>query len=185
MALTNGENPYTTFMPRDPGSIERADPAAFFITWTTYGSWLPGDTRGWTDSRGEMHLPAERLRASVARRLAQDTVTLEGAGRAAVRQSIETLCRIRGWQLHAVDCRSQHVHVVITASGRTPEAVMQQLKMWASRALEAAEEESRGSRPSNLRWWTRGGSLRRVFGERDLDAVVTYVKECQDKGRRQ
>ncbi|MFM8735324.1 MAG: transposase [Pirellulales bacterium] len=172
-------------MLRDPGSVEHADPVAFFITWTTFGSWLPGDVRGWADSRGVMHLPAERLRASVARRLAQSAVTLTVADRGAVRQSIETLCRIRGWHLHAVNCRLQHVHVVITASGRMPEAVMQQLKMWASRGLEAVVDESRGSRRSQHRWWTRGGSLRRVFGERDLEAVVTYVRECQDKGRRE
>ena len=25
------------------------DPLAFFLTWSTYGSWLPGDARGWTE----------------------------------------------------------------------------------------------------------------------------------------
>ncbi len=24
------------------------DPIAFFLTWSTYGTWLPGDKRGWT-----------------------------------------------------------------------------------------------------------------------------------------
>ncbi|MDB4637669.1 MAG: hypothetical protein P8M30_01860 [Planctomycetaceae bacterium] len=31
-----------------------SEPLAYFITWTTYGSWLPGDERGWIrhDSSG-------------------------------------------------------------------------------------------------------------------------------------
>lgn len=24
-----------------------SEPLAYFITWTTYGTWLPGDPRGW------------------------------------------------------------------------------------------------------------------------------------------
>ncbi len=28
-------------------SITMRDPIAFFITWPTYGTWLPGDERGW------------------------------------------------------------------------------------------------------------------------------------------
>ena len=27
---------------------------AYFLTWTTYGSWLPGDERNWVDKRGEL-----------------------------------------------------------------------------------------------------------------------------------
>ena len=35
---TNSKRPFEPPMP---------DPLAFFLTWTTYGSWLPGDERGW------------------------------------------------------------------------------------------------------------------------------------------
>ena len=26
------------------------DPIGFFLTWVTYGTWLPGDSRGWVES---------------------------------------------------------------------------------------------------------------------------------------
>ncbi|MEM9410418.1 MAG: hypothetical protein AAGA30_04860 [Planctomycetota bacterium] len=33
------------------------DSITHFITWTTYGSWLPGDTRGWMKwEQGEQQL---------------------------------------------------------------------------------------------------------------------------------
>ena len=29
------------------------EPLAYFLTWTTYGTWLPGDERGW-NRKGEV-----------------------------------------------------------------------------------------------------------------------------------
>lgn len=33
------------------------DPLAYFITWTTYGTWLPGDPRGWVEYHHGHQLP--------------------------------------------------------------------------------------------------------------------------------
>jgi hypothetical protein len=33
-------------MRPDPSVVPKADPLAYFLTWTTYGTWLPGDERG-------------------------------------------------------------------------------------------------------------------------------------------
>jgi predicted nucleic acid-binding protein len=34
-------------------ALDRADdPLALFLTWTTYGSWLSGDERGWVEKPG-------------------------------------------------------------------------------------------------------------------------------------
>ena len=33
------------------------DPLAYFITWATYGTWLPGDERGWVEYRHGWQLP--------------------------------------------------------------------------------------------------------------------------------
>jgi REP element-mobilizing transposase RayT len=159
---------------RDAGSIPYSDPLAFFLTWTAYGSWLPGDDRGWVDGRGGFHT-AEPLRKAVAlRQMAEDAITFDVAQRVAVEAAVAAHCRVRGWHLHAVQCRSQHVHVVVTAVERAPDDVMKQLKSWGTRVLKGLA----GS-PSRIRWWTEGGSQRRIFHEGDLASVVAYVKECQ------
>ena len=36
------------------------DPLAFFLTWTTYGTWLPGDERGWSRSQDSVGKRAGR-----------------------------------------------------------------------------------------------------------------------------
>jgi len=158
-------------------SIPQADPLAFFLTWTAYGSWLPGDDRGWVDGRGRAHGPEPLQYALALRRMAEEAVSFDRPQRVAVEEAIAAHCRVRGWHLHAVECRSQHVHVVVTAVGRAPGDVMKQFKSWATRALKAIAG-SRGL-PRRIRWWTEGGSLRRIFCEGDLASVVAYVTECQ------
>jgi hypothetical protein len=44
-------------MGKDPGSIPLDDPLALLLTWTTYGSWLPGDVRGWVEKPGRFREP--------------------------------------------------------------------------------------------------------------------------------
>ena len=46
------------------------DPVAFFLTWPTYGTWLPGDHRGWVlhQHGWKMPDPAKQAEASVITR---------------------------------------------------------------------------------------------------------------------
>jgi hypothetical protein len=163
-------------MAHDIGSIRRPDPLAFFLTWTTYGSWLPGDGRGWVDDRGEIRAPNSRLAHSAAGLLRSPPVTLTPVERETVVRAIHAQCRHRGWILHVADCRTAHVHAVVSAADRAPETVLQHLKAWCSRQLSRAAQEPRT-------WWTKGGSVRRVYDMRGLESVVAYVAECQEKPR--
>ena len=157
------------------GSIPQSGPIAFFLTWTAYGSWLPGDPRGWVDHHGQFRGADGAVQAAAARRLAERPVTFTVGQRTAIEAAIRRHCDNRGWLLHAVQCRQEHVHVVVSAPEWSPDDVMQQLKSWCTRALNAA---GRGV-PFRKRWWTEGGSRRHVLDERDLEATVTYVKACQ------
>ena len=169
--------PRVQVMP-DVGSIAQPGPLAYFLTWTTYGSWLPGDERGWVDGLGAMHL-AEPSRAAVARRsMKEPAVRLAVPQRVVVERAVTAHCGTRGWHLHAVQCRSQHVHVVVTAVKASPDEVLRQLKTWCTRALRRMEGE-RSADSARRRWWTEGGSRRQVFREGDLASVIAYVTECQ------
>jgi hypothetical protein len=44
-------------MRTEPADIPMADPLAYFLTWTTYGTWLPGDERGWVERPGQFRPP--------------------------------------------------------------------------------------------------------------------------------
>jgi hypothetical protein len=99
---------------------------AYHITWTTYGTWLPGDNRGWV-KWGELGIkPPEPERERAAReRMAESAVPLNDEQRALVEQTVRDHCRIRGWRLNAVHARTNHVHVVVTADRDADETMNQ------------------------------------------------------------
>jgi REP element-mobilizing transposase RayT len=166
------------------------DPVAFFLTWTTHVSWLPGDARGWTDPAGVVRPPAPRL-ANWSRQHSPTTaVELSGDQRASVERTIAEHCAFRGWHLHAVACRTQHVHVVVTAPTEPPARVVARLKARCSRMLSERvsiqsdrEHRDGGEHHAGKRWWTTGASMRRVYDMQGVIDVVTYVRECQDRER--
>ena len=157
-------------------SLFLPEPLAYFLTWTAYGSWLPGDIRGWTDGTGSTRSPNARLERQVQSRIRRPAVTLSPHQRDLVAQVITCHCNYRSWTLYALACRAQHVHVVVRASGSTPVIVAQQFKAWASRALHSG-----GAMRDRI--WTHGQSMRRLYDERSLAAVIEYVRDGQDRPR--
>ena len=123
-----------------------ADPVAFLLTWTTYGTWLPGDERGWSDHRHGFQLPDPILELEARARMTEDVCLLDDEQRRIVENTIRDHCQKRGWNLHAVNCRTNHVHVVVS-SDRDPEEVRDQFKAWGTRKLNEFELERRQNSP--------------------------------------
>jgi REP element-mobilizing transposase RayT len=151
-----------------------SDPVAYFLTWTTYGSWLPGDERGWIDSGKGFQLPNPKLLDYSSGMMTEDVCYLSNAERQLVEAQIAETCRFRGWTLHAVNCRSNHVHAVITALNVTAKKVHDDLKAWCTRRLKK-------SNPERLKWWTEGGSQQLLFTDQSLQDIIFYVMEAQDR----
>ena len=163
------------------------DPLAFFLTWTTYGSWLPGDPRGWVAKPGRFMAASAGRESEAGERMHETESALDPVQRALVEKTVTDHCQHRGWYLHAVNCRTQHVHVVVTAPDRDPQDVLDQFKAWCTRRLKEqamATGDTRGTAlPVRSKWWTEGGSKRRIFNEEGLAAAIQYVVEDQDRPR--
>ena len=151
------------------------DPIGFLLTWVTYGTWLPGDERGWVEYRHGWQLPDPALEAEAAAKMTEDACRLTVQQRDAVEQQIRETCRHRGWHLHAVNCRSNHVHVVVSAAETHPRKVRIDLKSWATRSLK---QQFDGKREH---WWAERGSIRYLYDDQSLEAAVMYVNEGQDR----
>lgn len=159
-----------------------SDPLAYFITWTCYGTWLPGDERGWTKWQKGQIVPQPLLADWCVEQMTEEAIVLTEPQRAIVGDTIASHCKIRGWHLHAMNCRSNHCHVVVTASSHDGEQVRDQLKAWCTRKLkEAKGREPSGTSPRE-NWWTRKGSVRYLFDEDSLEAAIRYTLEAQDVG---
>jgi len=155
-------------------TFNTGEPLAYFITWTAYGTWLPGDERGWQRRDGGHRLPPNELLKKMAESDMQEAAfCLSQADREIVQQTIARHCEIRGWKLHAVNARSNHIHVVVTAPSYKPETVRDQFKAWCTRHLKP-------NHLGRIRFWTEGASCRWINLEDDLEAAICYTKDAQD-----
>jgi REP element-mobilizing transposase RayT len=155
-----------------------AEPLAYLLTWTCYGTWLHGDPRGSVDA--EHNAPGTPLAPANPRRLAVRQTQMRGSvrllgetARRIVSETITDHCELRQWTLHAVNVRSNHVHVVVSCDV-APEVLMSQLKAWATRRLR-----KNGHRGPEESVWAEGGSRRYLWARESLHSAIEYVGEYQ------
>jgi REP element-mobilizing transposase RayT len=154
---------------------------AYFITWTTYGTWLSGDRRGWIKKgHAGVRPPNWRIEDQARGRMKEDAVVLTDSQRATVEQTIQAHCDIRKWDLHSVNARTNHVHVIVTAN-RDPDEVMNQFKTWCSRKLSDAAglQGTVASKAGRRHWFTEGGDKEVIYDEEHLRSAVRYVLDGQ------
>src|SRR5678815_2064494 len=137
-------------MRRDPNTPPMAEPLAYFLTWTTYGTWLPGDKRGWVKRPGSFEEANPQLERWSRSKLAEPALILAPEQREIVERTIRDHCRFRGWHLWTVRCLSNHVHVVVTARDVDPDDAVRQFKAWCTRRLKAAAVAEK----VREHWWT-------------------------------
>jgi REP element-mobilizing transposase RayT len=166
-----------------PNEPPMPDPLAFFLTWPTYGTWLPGDARGWVKYGKGFQLPDPIRELEAKARMTEDACRLDFKQRQLVESTVRDHCRIRGWYLHAVNCRSNHLHSIVSAN-RKPEDVREQFKAWCTRKLKEFERKrirARRTKAKKIRenWWAERGSERHIADEESLEAAILYVLDGQ------
>ncbi|MEX0819835.1 MAG: transposase [Pirellulaceae bacterium] len=173
-----------------PLTSEPADPITLFITWTTYGTWLPGDSRGWRKWKAGDQQPQPLLEDWCRDQMKDKPLFLNESQRAEVEKVIRKHANIRGWELHAVSARSNHVHVAVTVvpkvSGKALAAgssavkrVRDQFKANGTTALRRMTEPV-----THEKVWTKGGDIEFIDTDDDLEQVVIYITEAQDRMER-
>jgi REP element-mobilizing transposase RayT len=163
---------------RDREGAACGAPLAYFITFHTYGTWLHGADRGSVDRQHSVPgtplvTPFEPRRRRETESLQSDPVTLAHPARCVVERTIIEVAVHRGWTIHTLAIRSNHVHVVLSAPD-TPERVMNSVKSWSTRRLVEA-----GLMEAGQRVWARHGSTRYLWKPGDLRAACRYVSEGQ------
>jgi REP element-mobilizing transposase RayT len=171
-------------MKKTPNGPPLPEPLAYFLTWPTYGTWLPGDERGWVECHKGWQLPDPIRKGEAEARMTEDVCILDNEQRQLVEETIADHCRIRGWNLHAVNCRTNHLHVIVTAPIASKQ-VQVQFKAWCTRRLKELEGRRRGIKSTDpaLReqWWAERGSRRWINDEDSLEAAIRYVRDGQDQ----
>jgi REP element-mobilizing transposase RayT len=153
-------------------------PLGYLITFRTYGSWLHGDIRGSVD-RDHNVLHSQRIQHTPARKeyvkdqLQYPAVVLDRAQRATVDSAIRNCATYRGWVVEAMNVRTNHIHLVITAKGR-PDVILAALKANATRELRARDLWTEDGSP-----WSKSGSKKYLWTEASMWEACNYVNNRQ------
>jgi len=153
-------------------------PLAYLISFRSYGTWLHGDNRGSIDRfhnrYGQPYLPlSDAWERHNRKQCRTDPFILGARERQAVQKAIRATCCIRRWDLQALNVRTNHLHVVVTANHK-PELVLNAFKANATRQLREDQLW-----PHQFSPWADKGSKRLLWNERSVANAIDYVLNGQ------
>jgi REP element-mobilizing transposase RayT len=152
---------------------------AHFLTFSTYGTHLPGSEKGWIDAqhsvRGSPILEPNPMRQTYWQtHLKEPPWTMrEAEHRQTVLEAICFVCTHRQYAAHALHVRTTHVHAVIGGQA-SPERMLSDFKAYATRALRRTFPHIQ-----RTRYRAHHGSTRYLWDQGSLQAAVDYVLNGQ------
>ena len=139
----------------------------YMLTWTTYGSWLQGDERGYVEN-GRVLSSDKKLVELCEKCQKGHTVKLGYSEKDIVRRAILNEANRIGYTIEALAVCSNHIHLVVRYS---PEPIGQIVSRFKNVTTSALKKHGRDGRV-----WTRGFDKRFCFNEEDLNRRIQYVK---------
>ena len=143
----------------------------YLTTWTTYGTWLQGDKRGYVKN-GKIYPQSKGLRETNKQSKLQDAVKLSKVQQQTVREAIIQEAELQGQRIYALVVQPTHVHMVAAYIHQPICKIVAYYKKAARLALKAVGHSGR--------LWTRGYDKRFCFDRATLQQRIKYV-QGQDK----
>ena len=155
-------------------------PIAYLLTFRTYGTWLHGDER-FAVGRNDMNRygapkfqPSVPFVDSMKESQHRPELIFGDAERILVSTAIAEVCEHRDYGLRAMNVRTNHAHVVVSAVVK-PEKLVNEFKAYSTRRLRRE-----GAIRLNEKVWSRGSSTRYLWKPKHVEAAIDYVLYCQD-----
>jgi len=140
----------------------------YMITFTTYGTWLQGDERGYVKN-GRILPGDERLKQINKQLQVQEAVVLAKVQQQIVRDAILKEAALRGHLLYALAANATHVHIVAGYTSEPIDDVVAYYKKAARLALKDTRHEGKV--------WTKGYDKRFCFDQETLQRRIRYVQK--------
>ena len=137
------------------------------VTWTTYGSWLQGDNRGYV-KQGRILKGDQRLQKTNLKNLKSDVVRLTDKQQEIVQEAILNKAESLGQKIYAIAVHSNHVHIV---AARISESIEKSVSYYKNAARLALKNNG-----FNGRLWTRGFDKRFCYDKQQLTQRIKYVQ---------
>jgi REP element-mobilizing transposase RayT len=143
-----------------------AETVGYMITWTTYGSWLQGDKRGFV-KEGEIHKASKPLARNNKSRLCHESINLSNIQRKIVKEAIIIKAGEIDQEILAISVGSKHIHIVAKYIPTPIDRIVTIYKMAAQVELRRIGLKGR--------IWTRGYDKRFCFDQQSLNQRTNYV----------
>jgi REP element-mobilizing transposase RayT len=175
--------------PGSPGLEGALMDRYWLLTWTTYGTWLPGDSRGFVSNVRDGPGPEVRhnipgtpcdgdlpgLETSARKSLKSPPIYLTREQAGLLLAQFRETATYRGWRLLAVAIMANHVHIVVGVPGDPdPETLLRDFKSYGSRTLNR-----HCGTPASGTWWTTSGSKRKLPHDEAVRSANDYVVRRQ------
>jgi REP element-mobilizing transposase RayT len=139
----------------------------YMVTWTTYGTWLQGDKRGYM--RDGKVLPADSGLEGANKKLQKSKfVRLTSEQKKVVEDAVLKEAQRIGQKILAMAVYSNHIHLVISSGYGSIESAVSRYKNVATSALKKTGLKRR--------IWTRGFDKRFCFSDEQLKQKIKYVR---------
>jgi REP element-mobilizing transposase RayT len=140
----------------------------YMVTWTTYGSWLPGDERGYVEDG--VVLPANQKILELSKEKQKSPVVILTEEEIKIVQKIilSEAERIDN-EVLALTVRSNHVHIVIRPHSQSLDKIIGRYKSMTTRALWNIGRIGR--------IWTKRYDKRLCLSNEQLEARINYVNK--------
>jgi REP element-mobilizing transposase RayT len=139
----------------------------YMVTWTTYGSWLRGDERGFV-ANGQVLAGSPEVLQADRKRQKSPSVRLNGRKIKLIRQVIFKEAGRIGHEIEALAVCTNHVHLLARSHSEFVEELVGRYKSLTTRVLWQYGRQGR--------IWTKGYDNRFSFSEEEFTARIKYVQ---------
>jgi len=129
----------------------------FMATWTTYGTWLQGDT----EANAQLEKSNEEL-------LKHDKIKIPKSLRKTVENAILKEAKEIGQKVYAIAVCSNHVHIVVESTDESCGYSVGRFKRAATKVLRKYGFVSKV--------WTKGYDKRYCCNQNELETRIKYVQ---------
>ena len=140
----------------------------YMLTWTTYGTWLQGDARGYVNN-GKICSENICLRIANETSKTQSSIRLSDSQRQLIKEAILNKAESVRQAVHALTVRKDHVHLVV---GYTPVPIPKIAAIYKAAARMALKEYG-----FQGKLWTKGYDKRFCFDAETLKRRIKYVEK--------
>jgi REP element-mobilizing transposase RayT len=138
------------------------------VTWTTYGTWLQGDERGYV-RKGKILGRNPGLEQRNKENQTGNTIKLTNKQQHIVRKAIMEEARKLGQKVHSITVCTNHVHMVVSYFS---DGIEKSVKHYKNASLVALRKDGFVGRV-----WTRGYDKRYCFDEKSLKNRIEYINK--------